>query len=108
MTPAITSLQAALDGANHERSRELIREALQYEEIHINEWLQTVSGLEGVRHIECDRDGSEIVWFDPDAHFDIELTCSESKPSELFSLGECPDCGSELTSIESVTPTEVL
>jgi len=72
MTPAITSLQAALDGANHERSRELIREALQYEEIHINEWLQTVSGLEGVRHIECDRDGSEIVWFDPDADFAIE------------------------------------
>ncbi|MCO8266622.1 hypothetical protein NKF06_08495 [Haloferax sp. AB510] len=74
MTPAITSLQAALDGANHERSRELIREALQYEEIHINEWLQSVSGLEGVQQIECDRDGSEVVWFDSDAHFAIEAT----------------------------------
>ncbi|RDZ39370.1 hypothetical protein C5B86_19350 [Haloferax sp. Atlit-19N] len=72
MTSAITSLQEALDGANHERSRELIREALQYEEIHINEWLQTIHGLEGVQHVECNRDGSEVVWFDPDDHFAIE------------------------------------
>ncbi|RLM60094.1 hypothetical protein DVK08_19585, partial [Halorubrum sp. Atlit-9R] len=74
MPAAIHRLQEALDDVNHERSRQLIREALQYEEIHLSEWLQTVNGLEGVQHIECDRDGSETVWFDPNDVFAIEAT----------------------------------
>ncbi|WP_282348275.1 hypothetical protein [Haloferax volcanii] len=51
--------------------------------------------------VECPTDPDHIT-------FEIEVFCSESKPSELFGLEKCPDCGSDLSTIESVTPTEVL
>ncbi|WP_115891760.1 hypothetical protein [Haloferax sp. Atlit-48N] len=57
--------------------------------------------VDGTMLVECPNDPEHIT-------FEIELSCSESKPSELFLIEECPDCGSDLSTIESVTPTEVL
>ncbi|REA03503.1 hypothetical protein DEQ92_10445 [Haloferax sp. Atlit-6N] len=57
--------------------------------------------VDGTMIVQCPSDPDHVA-------FEIEVACSETKPSEMFSLEKCPDCGSDLSTIESVTPTEVL